>query len=147
MEERGVLWNILQKYLYEMTKYYSDDMDENGNYHYRYFDAYFSEPERIAYFIYNDNRLVGFTMINSYSYLDHHPDHVIAEFTVFPSCRGRHFAINAAQVLLNMLPGRWEIKFNENNMEAKKLWESLTKPYSPCVYHLNDKETVLEFAN
>ena len=45
-EHREFLWNVLQKYLYEMTNYYDDEMDEMGNYHYRYFDAYFTESER-----------------------------------------------------------------------------------------------------
>ena len=29
-EEKGLLWNINQKYLYEMTNFYPDEMDENG---------------------------------------------------------------------------------------------------------------------
>ena len=80
-EDKELLWNIHQKYLYEMTKYYNDGMDEKGNYHYRFFDAYFSEPERIALFIYNDETLVGFAMLNPYSYVGKQPDHVLAEFT------------------------------------------------------------------
>ena len=44
--EKELLWNINQKYLYEMTKYYPDEMDENGNYHYGYFESYFTEPDR-----------------------------------------------------------------------------------------------------
>jgi len=59
-ENRELLWNLHQKYLYEMTKYYDNEMDENGNYHYGYFDAYFIQPERKAYFIYSDDRLAGF---------------------------------------------------------------------------------------
>ena len=31
-EDRDLLWNINQKYLYEMTMYYPDPMDANGNY-------------------------------------------------------------------------------------------------------------------
>ena len=32
-KDKELLWNINQKYLYEMTGYYDDEMDENGNYH------------------------------------------------------------------------------------------------------------------
>ena len=42
-KDRDLLWNINQKYLYEMTNYYDDTMDENGNYHYGHFDPGFSE--------------------------------------------------------------------------------------------------------
>ena len=42
-------------------------------------------------------------------------------------------------------PGAWEIKFNEKNAAAKKLWTQVTSAYHPNVYHLNEVETVLEF--
>ena len=47
-KDRDLLWNINQKYLYEMTNYYDDPMDEHGNYHYGHFDEYFSDPKRTA---------------------------------------------------------------------------------------------------
>ena len=31
-EDRDLLWNINQKYLYEMTNFYDDPMDEDGNF-------------------------------------------------------------------------------------------------------------------
>ena len=45
-KDRDLLWNINQKYLYEMTKFYDDPMDEEGNYHYGHFDEYFTDPKR-----------------------------------------------------------------------------------------------------
>ena len=94
-ENRDLLWNIHQKYLYEMTTYYDDEMDESGNYHYGYFDAYFTEPERKALLIYDRQVLVGFAMINPYSYIHGQPDHVLAEFTSFPMYRKKHLAFSA----------------------------------------------------
>ena len=145
--EKNTLWNINQKYLYEMTQYYPDEMDENGNYQYGYFDCYFTEAERKAYFILHDTVLVGFAMLNPYSYIGHHPDMVIAEFCIFPSYRRKHIASEAAQMILDLYSGNWEIKFNEKNTGAKKLWEKITAKYMPDVYHINDDETVLEFSN
>lgn len=65
-KDKELLWNINQKYLYEMTNYYDDPMDANGNYHYGYFDEYFSDPKRIAYFLYDDDVLIGFTILLRY---------------------------------------------------------------------------------
>ena len=144
-EERELLWNMLQKYLEELTEYYPLDRDENGCYPYRYFDAYFLEPERIAYFILCDGLPAGFAMINRYSCLGHHPDHAMAEFTVLPEFRRRHLASEASRMILEKHPGKWEIKFSEKNTAAKKLWETLAAEYGPAVYHMED-ETVLEFA-
>lgn len=146
-ENKELLWNILQNYLYEMTKYYPDDMDENGNYHYVYFDTYFTDLNRTAYLIYNDNVLVGFAMLNPYSYINHQTDQVIAEFSIFPSYRKKHIATKAIQMIFKQHPGRWEIKYNEMNTGAKKLWEGITKQYHPIAHHINNEETVLEFSN
>ena len=144
-KDRDLLWNIHQKYLYEMTNFYDDPMDENGNYHYGYFDDYFSDPVRVAYFIYDDDVLVGFAMICPYSNIGQNPDYTMAEFTVFPAYRRRHIAISAVEMILDKLPGKWEIKYNEKNGGAKKLWNKVAAPYAPDVHHLNNEETVLAF--
>ena len=146
LSDRELLWNINQKYLYEMTLYYDDPMDEKGNYHYGYFDAYFTDPSRKALLIHDDRTLVGFAMVNPYSYIDARPDHVLAEFTIFPQYRRRHLAKEAATQILAAYPGRWEIKYNENNLAAKALWHSVAAPYHPVAHRYSENETVLAFA-
>ena len=144
-KDRDLLYNINQKYLYEMTNYYDDPMDEHGNFHYGHFEEYFTDPKRTAYFIMNDDALVGFAMLCPYSNIGEEPDNIMAEFTVFPSYRRRHFALEAAKMILERHPGKWEIKYNEKNGAAKKLWNTVAGPYSPEVHHLNEEETVLAF--
>lgn len=144
--DRELLWNINQKYLYEMTAFYPDEMDEKGNFHYGYFEEYFTDPRREALLISFDGRLAGFAMVNPYSYLGGHPDHVMAEFTVFPAFRRRHIALEAAQEILGGYGGTWEIKFHEKNLPAKSLWTKVTAPYHPEKISLNGAETVLTFS-
>ncbi len=146
-EEKERLHNINQKYLYEMTLFYPDEMDENGNLHYGHFDEYFADPRRQAFFIYNDDTMVGFVMIHPYSVIGHTPDYTMAEFTIFPSYRRRHYAVDAARLILSTYHGKWEIKYNEKNIAAKQLWTIVAAPYHPRVFHLNENETVLEFEN
>ncbi len=144
-KDRKLLWNINQKYLYEMTNFYDDPMDENGNYHYGHFDDYFTDLKRKAYFIYDEVTLVGFAMLCPYSNIDQNPDYTMAEFTIFPSFRRKHFALDAAKMILDKHQGKWEIKYNEKNGGAKKLWNAVAAPYEPEVHHLNDEETVISF--
>ena len=146
-EEKEFFRNINQKYLYEMTLFYPDEMDEQGNYHYGYFDEYFVDDKRKAFFIYNDDTMVGFVMINPYSVIGHEPDYTMAEFTIFPSYRRKGFASEAVKVIFSTYKGKWEIKYNEKNAPAKRLWTNITAQYSPSVFHLNEEETVLEFSN
>ena len=95
-QQRETLFNLNQKYLYEMTNYYPDPLDENGNLHYGYFDRYFTDPRRQAFFLFDDDTLVGFAMLNPYSCIGGQPDHTMAEFTIFPMYRRKHFARDGA---------------------------------------------------
>lgn len=144
-EDHDRFWNINQKYLYEMTNYYDDPMDENGVLHYGYFEDYFINPQRKAFFIYNDKTMIGFVMICPYSQINQHPDYVMAEFTIFPIFRRKHFAREAVNLILSLYPGQWEIKYSEKNLPAKSLWTAVTAPYHPSIHHLNDEETVFAF--
>ncbi len=71
----------------------------------------------------------------------------MAEFTIFPTYRRKHYALEATNLILVSHPGRWEIKYNEKNAAAKKLWTAVTAPYHPAIHHLNEEETVFEFTN
>ena len=146
-EDRELFWNVNQKYLYEMTNYYQNPMDEKGNIHYGHFDEYFSDPERTAYFFLCKEDLIGFAMLCPFSYIGKHPDFTMAEFTVFPAYRRRHYALTAAEEILERHRGAWEIKYNEKNAAAKSLWNLVTEPYMPEKIRLNEEETVLVFSN
>ena len=130
-----------------MTNYYDDTMDENGNYHYGHFDEYFSDSKRTAYLLYDEDTLIGFAMLNPYSCIGKSPNYTMAEFTVFPAYRRRHLAFDVVNAILKKHPGQWEIKYNENNLAAKHLWNKVSAAYSPEVFRLNDEETVLLFNN
>ena len=69
----------------------------------------------------------------------------MAEFTIFPIHRRKHYALDATRMILSEHPGKWEIKYNEKNTAAKKLWNTVSAPYDPEIYHLNEEETVLVF--
>lgn len=143
--EKEVLYNILQKYLYEMTKYYDDEMDDKGNYSYRYFDNYFIEPTRKAFFILYDKKIVGFIMINNHSYINQKPDYVLAEFSIFPVYRKRGIAQKAIDLAYSQYPGNWELKFSLKNKSAANFWYKSTEKFKPTIHKLEDDEQVLIF--
>jgi len=145
--EKVLLVNLLQKYLYEMTNFYDDDIDENGNYQYRYFEDYFVNDSRKAFFIMLDENVAGFIMINPYSYIGEVSDYVLAEFCVIPKYRGRHIAEETFQILCEMYQGKWEIKYSNKNTPAMKLWNKVTASYNPIFHELEDDEVVIAFEN
>ena len=128
-----------------MTKFYEEEMDTQGNYIYKYFDDYFIESKRKALFIKYSGKLVGFIMINNYSYIGQKPDYVLAEFPIFPSFRKRGIAQQAINLVFTQYPGKWELKFNLKNKSAMRFWLKSTKVFKPKVYKLEDNEQVLTF--
>ncbi len=142
---RSLLWNIFQKYFYEMTNYYDNNLDSQGNYEYPYFDRYFTEPARKAFLIYDHETLVGFAMVNPYSCIQEHPDFTLAEFTIFPRYRRKRLGYLAAEQLFYSCKGTWEIKYNERNTGAKTLWNQVTKQFHPIVRRYGESEIVLSF--
>lgn len=144
-EQKELLFNLFQKMLYEMTQYYANDIDEFGNIQYGYFDEYFIDKKRVAFFIYNDQELVGFLMIHSYSYFNRKIDFNLAEFTIFPKFRRRAIATQTAKLLFKKFVGNWEIKFNTKNVKAQNLWLKVTNQYKPQIIDFDIYEKVLCF--
>lgn len=146
-EDKALLFNLLQKMLCEMTNYYDNDIDSEGNFEYRYFEGYFSgaEPDRLAFLIEADKKIAGFLMVNAHSYIGQSPDHVLAEFFVLPKFRRKHVARDAVSMLFRRLPGAWEIKYHTRNIPAARLWNQTALPYAPQIHYFAEHEEVLSF--
>lgn len=56
LEEREILANLLEKYLYEFSQYDGCDINKLGLYGYKYLDCYWLEDKRWAYFIEVDGK-------------------------------------------------------------------------------------------
>lgn len=144
-EDKALLWRLLQQYLHEMNRYYDDPTDSDGSLPYPYFDAYFTDPRRRAFFLRAGETTVGFALIHPYSH-NGGADYVLAEFTVLPPYRQNRLARTAAHTLFTAFPGRWELKYHHRNRAAKALWQAATAPYAPAAARLNDTETLLSFS-
>ena len=144
-EEMAVLYNLLQKYLYEMTLYYNNDLNESGNYEYKYLPLYFSESDRQAYFIYNDNTMVGFTLINKHSWTNEETDNCIAEFTIFPMFRKHRYAMEAVKELIRLRPGTWQLKYSKDNKIGTAFWKKVAEIYKGEETELTGNEIAVKF--
>lgn len=88
-------------------------------------------------------RLIAFREKAPYSYIDEHPDHMLAGFTIFPMYRKKHIGKQAAELILKTCDGRWKMKHNEKNMAVKILWNQITTLlYHPVRYFCSEDETV-----
>ena len=143
--QKELLFNVFQHMLYEMTQFYDNEFDDKGLIHYGYFDEYFIDPKRSAYFIYHDNTLIGFFMLHPYPYFEQSIDYNLAEFTIFPAFRRKGYGTLAVQLMFQKFKGIWEIKFNTKNVKAHNFWMKVTKNYQPEVLTYDVYEKVLRF--
>lgn len=88
IKDKDILYRLLQYSLFEESLNDGNEMNSNAIFEYKYFDRYFTDTDRIAYFIKDksDNKLLGFVMINTYMQ-KYEDGHSIAEFMVIPKYR------------------------------------------------------------
>jgi predicted acetyltransferase len=92
--------------------------DEEGLYELSRLPAFFGDPDRCGYLIYNGQALAGFALIRGLS----GDPRVVGEFFVVRAARRRRVGYEAAITLLRLHPGRWEIAFQEENQVAARFW-------------------------
>ena len=122
-EKRDVLFRLLQYSLFEESLTDFNEMNDDALFDYPWFDAYFTEAEREAYFIRENgsDRLLGFAMVRS------HEDgrHSIVEFMVIPKYRRRGVGSQAAKACFALHDGLWEVKPAYGSEQAKRFWQKV----------------------
>ena len=122
-EKRDALFRLLQYSLFEESLTDFNEMNDDALFDYPWFDAYFTEAEREAYFIRENgsDRLLGFAMVRA------HEDgrHSIAEFMVIPKYRRRGVGSQAAKACFALHNGLWEVKPAYGSEQAKRFWQKV----------------------
>lgn len=120
-EKRDALFRLLQYSLFEESLTDLNDMNDDALFGYPWFDAYFTEPQREAYFIRErgTKQLLGFAMVRE------HEDgrHSIAEFLVIPKYRRQGVGSQAAKACFALHKGLWEVKPAYGSESARLFWQ------------------------
>jgi predicted acetyltransferase len=129
VEVKETLANLLELYLYELSKFENLNIDERGKFGYEYLDLYWKEKERFPFFIKVDGKLAGFVLINEHSYIS--PDvKTIAEFFVLQGYRKQGIGTRVAFKVFDMFPSRWEVAENAQNTSAQDFWRKVINEYT-----------------
>ena len=130
-DKRDTLFGLLQYSLFEESLTDLNEMNDDALFDYPWFDAYFSEPQREAYFIREKDteRLLGFAMVRE------HEDgrHSIAEFLVIPKYRRNGIGMAAAKACFALHGGLWEVKPAYGSEPARLFWQRAVNEYTKSV--------------
>lgn len=130
-EKKDILFRLLQYSLFEESISDGNEMTEEALFSYPWFDAYFTEEEREAYFIREKSagRLLGFVMINTYTRKSG-GGHSIAEFMVLPSHRRAGIGRRAAVLCFDLHRGSWEVSPAYESAQAYLFWKKVIDRYT-----------------
>lgn len=133
-EEKEILYRMLQFALYDGSQYINNKITNKGLFEYKWFDNYFTDDDRMAYFIRNDSdELVGFVMINQNMKVES-IGHSVAEFLILPHYRRNHIGKQIAFEVFSRFKGNWEVEPIENSDEAYYFWQNVIKEYTSNNY-------------
>jgi predicted acetyltransferase len=118
-ENKDILFRLLQYSLYEESANDLNEINEDAIFEYEYFNSYFTDDDRDAYFIreLDTNKILGFAMINTYMQV-FESGHSIAEFMVIPKYRRNHIGEKVAFELFDKYRGNWGISPSCNSDSA-----------------------------
>ena len=135
-ENKEVLYRLLEYSLYEESANDLNEMNEDAIFEYKYFNSYFTDDDRDAYFIREKetNKILGFAMVNTYVQVFEN-GHSIAEFMVIPKYRKNNIGKKVAFELFDRYRGNWEVSPSYNSCSALFFWNKVIKDYTSS----NDK--------
>lgn len=138
-EDKEVLYKLLQFALYDANQYIDNELNSSGEFEYKWFNNYFTDNNRDAYLIKNDNTIIGFVFVNEFLQFTK-SGKSIAEFLILPKYRRYHIGKKVAYQLFDKYPGNWEVEPMENNEIAYKFWENIINEYTDNNYELINHE-------
>lgn len=127
VDEKEILRNLLEKYLYEFSQWDSRDVNALGLYGYNYLDEYWTAKNRWAFFIRADEKLAGFAMVNDYREVNEETDYTMAEFFVLHKYRRCGVGSEAAKQIFKRFKGRWQLMRHPNNQASVYFWDRVIR--------------------
>ena len=146
--EREKLYRLLQYAFYDGSQYIDNEINEDCIFEYKWFDKYFTDNNRDAYFIKDGNKYLGMVMVNE-NLKFNDSGKCIAEFLIMPIYRRNHIGKKVAYEIFGMFKGDWEVQPMENNPIAYSFWKNIINEYTNGNYITNNDgiEDVFIFNN
>ena len=129
IKDKDKLYKLLQFALYDGSQYIENEINEDCICEYKWFDNYFTDDDRHAYFIKNGNEFLGMALVNE-NLKFNKSGKCVAEFLIMPRYRRNHIGKKVAYDVFEMFKGDWEVRPMENNPIAYSFWKNIINEYT-----------------
>lgn len=134
---RPIVWRLLQLYLHDLSEIDGGALNERAEFQYRWFDAYWTDPDRAAFLVPVRGEWAGFALIRRSA------TNEVAEFFVVRKYRRRGVGRRLAVDCFRHFPGRWRIHQLARNAPAAEFWRAVIPV--PFTETSNSKGTTQRF--
>lgn len=147
-EDKDKLFRLLQYALYDGSQYIDNNINEDCIFEYDWFDNYFTDDDRDAYFIKNGDNYIGMVMVNE-NLKFNEDGKCISEILIMPKYRRNHLGKKVAYEVFEKFKGDWEVQPMENNPNAYAFWKNIIEEYTEGNYIIKNDgiEDVFIFNN
>ena len=128
-DEKNKMYALLQFALYDGSQYIDNDINDDCFFEYNWFDNYFTDTDRLAYFIKNKGKYLGMVLVNENLKFNKNGKS-IAEFLILPKYRRNHIGKRVAYDIFTKFKGNWEVEPMENNPIAYSFWHNVIAEYT-----------------
>ncbi len=141
IEDKSVLRNLLELYIYDFTEFGPYDVDAHGLFGYKYLDLYWTEEGRYPFIYRVDGKIAGFALVRREFREDlEEYCYSIAEFFVMKRYRGSGIGRDVAFYLFQQFPGLWEVDEMESNKPAQAFWRKVINEFTKGAFEETRKE-------
>lgn len=122
VEDKTLLWDRMQNYMAELMPF-GNFGPVDGVFEYKWFDLYWTDPNRFPYWAVVDDERVAFALVWREERTE------MAEFYSFPEFRRRGAALDFARQVLRRFAGPWELSEYRQNTAAVAFWHRVIEAY------------------
>lgn len=143
IEEKQILKNLGELYIYELSQYSPMDINDLGLYDdLDDLDLYWTEENRYPFFIRVDNKLVGFVLVFDGRQIEEiASNYSIDDFFVMYQYKRQGIGKYCARYIFDKFKGKWQIWFHPKNEAAKNFWISAVDEYTKGRFEVNKNNT------
>lgn len=127
--DRTPIRNMFELYSYDLSDYWSLDLDAHGQFGFPTLDYYWTAPKHAAFVFLVDGKYAGFALVDDKVRL---PENQIwmAQFFVMRRHRRQGVGCAAAAAVFDAMPGKWEMGQFPFNLPSQAFWQKAVGAYT-----------------